>query len=125
MTSAQSPKFVIMQDDTCGGAWRVVSARRCVRSLPNRPPDRQKLLPPLLAHGVAIEPLELLDRVCDRLAGRCNGGGRIAVGAADRLGDDLVDDTEAGEVLRGDLHAGRGFLRLGGVAPQDRGGAFR
>src|SRR5262245_20350261 len=92
---------------------------------PNRPPDRQKLLAPLLAHGVAIEPLELLDRVRDRLAGRRNGEDRIAVGAADRLGHDLVDDTEAGEVLRGDLHAGRGFLCLGGVAPQDRGGALR
>ena len=50
--------------------------------------------------------------------------GRIAVGAAGRLRDDSVDDAEAHHVLRGDLHVGRRFLRLGGIAPQDRGGAF-
>ena len=54
-----------------------------------------------------------------------DGGGRIAVGAADRLGDDAVDDAERGEVGRGDLHVGGGVLRLGGVAPQDRGRALR
>ena len=32
--------------------------------------------------------------------------------------------AEPHQVLGGDLHVGRGLLRLGGVAPQDRGGAF-
>ena len=60
-----------------------------------------------------------------RLAGRPDGGGRVAVRAADRLGDDAVDDAEPREIGRGDLHVGGGVLRLGGVAPQDRGGALR
>src|SRR3989454_456027 len=44
----------------------------------------------------------------------------VAVGAADRLGDDRVDDAEAQEVGRRDPHR-RGRLRsLRGVAPEDR-----
>ena len=50
---------------------------------------------------------------------------RVAVSAADRLFQDGVDDAEPGQVLRRDLHVGRGFLRLGRIAPQDRGGGFR
>ena len=48
--------------------------------------------------------LEVVERVRDRVSSRGDGGGRITMGAADRLGHDLVDDAEAGEVLGGDLH---------------------
>ena len=47
------------------------------------------------------------------------------MGAAGRLGEDAVDDAEFQHVLGGDLHAVGGFLRLGAVAPEDRGGGFR
>src|SRR6185295_5366201 len=57
----------------------------------NRPPDRQKLLPPLVADGVPVEALEAGERGRDGLAGRRDRGRRIAVCASDRLGDDLVD----------------------------------
>ena len=46
------------------------------------------------------------------------------MGAAGRLGHDLIDDAEAHHVVSGNLHAGRCVLRLRGVAPQDRGGAI-
>src|SRR5262247_520973 len=104
--SAQSPKirvdggrYLLRKRRVVSAQWAVVRSfvhRWVVRApqLPNRPPDRQKLLPPLLAHGVGIESLELLERMGDRLAGRCNGDDRVAVGAADRLGHDLVDDAE-------------------------------
>src|SRR5205809_178295 len=50
------------------------------------------------------------------------GGGlaMVAVGAAERLGDDLVDDPEAEQILAGELERGGG---LGGVLaafPEDR-----
>src|SRR6185369_2267717 len=88
-------------------------------------PDGEELVAALPPYGFAVEPLQFAKRIGDGLAGRCNGGGRIAVGAADRFGDDAVDDTECGKVGRGDLHVGGGVLRLGGVAPQDRGRALR
>ena len=47
------------------------------------------------------------------------------MGAAGGLLQDQVDHAEAQHVLRRDLHAGGGFLRLGAVAPQDRGRRLR
>ena len=44
--------------------------------------------------------------------------------AAERLGDDPVDDSERLEVRGGDLHRFRGFGSLVGGAPQDRRAAF-
>src|SRR5215831_8571650 len=73
--------------------------------------DRQKFFPPLPADRLAAEQRELVERPGDRLAGRLDRGHRVAMGAADRLGDDLIDDAEADEVLRGDLHRGRRLLR--------------
>ena len=49
---------------------------------------------------------------------------RVAVRAAGRLRHDAVDDAEAQQVLRGDLHVGGRVLGAAAVAPQDRGGAL-
>ena len=49
---------------------------------------------------VAVEAGELAERLRDGLAGRGDGGRRVAVRAADRLGDDRVDDAEPHQVLR-------------------------
>ena len=44
--------------------------------------------------------------------------------AAERLGNDSVDDAELDQVLGGDLHARRRLLRARGIAPENRGGRF-
>ena len=49
----------------------------------------------------------------DGIANGTDGALVVAVRAADRLFDDLIDDAEHDEVLRRDLHRGRGFLALG------------
>ena len=49
----------------------------------------------------------------------------VAMRAACRLADDDVDDAEAHQILRGDLHVRCRVLRLCGVAPQDRRCALR
>ena len=51
-------------------------------------------------------------------------GRRVGVGAAHRLGHDLVDDAARQQVRRGDLQRLGGFDLLAGVAPQDRRAAF-
>src|SRR4051812_40445489 len=96
---------------TCGiparaGATHPNAAYRCV--IPLRPgtgsselaADVQELLPPLRADGVAVEIAQLFERVGDGITGRGEDGGRVAVRAAHRLLDDLVDHAEAEHVLR-------------------------
>ncbi len=50
---------------------------------------------------------------------------RIAMGAAQRFVDDLVDDAQAFQALGGDAHGLGGFRRLLGGLPEDGGAAFR
>src|ERR1700733_13789812 len=77
--------------------------------------DIEEFLPSLLANSVGIELREAAERLGDGLAGACNHGGGIAVGAPHRLFQDLVDHAESQHVLSGDLHIGRGLLGLGPV----------
>src|SRR5882672_4756442 len=51
-----------------------------VRRSRERPADCQELLPPLPSHGLAVEPLEFVERVGDRFRGRGDCGLRIAMG---------------------------------------------
>src|ERR1700761_4136771 len=85
----------------------------------------EKFLPPLLSYSAGVQLLQFMERLGDRLAGGGNHGGGVAMGAASGFLEDLVDHAEAQHVLRRDLHAGRRFLRLGAVAPQDRGSCLR
>src|ERR1700761_9550032 len=85
-----------------------------------RAADGQKLVAALPHQGAAVEAAQARKRAGDRVARRGNGRGRIAMRAAGRLAYDFIDYAEAHQVLRGDAHARRGLLRLGGVAPQDR-----
>src|SRR5216117_2570006 len=52
-------------------------------------------------------------------------GGRIAVRAAQRFVDDLVDQTESLQTTGGDAERFRRLRRPVGALPQDRGAAFR
>jgi hypothetical protein len=70
----------------CGGGIALRSAQR--------PPDRQKLLPPQARDSRAIEPAQLAERVTDRMACGRDRCGRIAMGAAAWLGHDGIDDAE-------------------------------
>src|SRR5437870_11495388 len=79
----------------CGGKRTIAAGS------PDRPPDRQKFFAPQPAHGFAIVSFQVVERGGDRLPGRGDGGLGIAVGAADRLGHDAVDDAEAREILGG------------------------
>ncbi len=67
---------------------------------------------------------ETLKRGRDGFADGLHGRHRFAMRAAQRFFDDRVDDAEAQKILRGDLHIGRGLLRLRRIAPEDGGGGF-
>src|ERR1700733_12707649 len=87
--------------------------------------DIEEFLPPLLADGVSVHLFELTERLGDGLARVGDHGGGVAMRAPDRLLEDLIDHAESQHVLGGDLHVVGGLLRLGAVAPQDRGGGLR
>src|SRR6516164_205788 len=95
------------------------------RSSPDLPADLEKFLPPVLANRVGVEVAQVTQGLSDSFARHGDHGGGIAMRASDRLLEDTVDHAETQHVLGGDLHAGRSFLRLGSVAPQDRGGGLR
>src|SRR5437879_2108603 len=60
----------------------------------------------------------------DCFTDRLYGARAVAMGAAQRLGNDRVDDAELLQVLRGDAKRFRGVLGLLGTPPQDRCAAF-
>src|SRR5258708_25550026 len=68
--------------------------RRGSRPSAPRAPDGQELLAPLAADGLPVEAGTFLHGIGDRLSGRSDRGCRVAVGAAGRLGHDLIDDAE-------------------------------
>src|ERR1700749_681953 len=94
------------------------AARRMPRTCAEKPgsaelaADVEKFLPALLADRSPIHALHLVERLGDGIAGGRDHRGGVAVGAADRLLEDGVDDAEAEHVLGGDLHAVGGFLGL-------------
>ena len=49
----------------------------------------------------------------------------VAVGAADRLGDDPVDQLEPLQIEGGDAHGCGGFGGLAGISPENRGAPLR
>src|SRR5688572_19206344 len=85
-----------------------------------RSADGEELGPALLPKLVAAEcgaTVQFLDnRALD--CPNCSIG--VAVGAAEGLGDDSIDDTERLQVGRRDLHRFGGFRGLVGGPPQDR-----
>src|SRR5690348_11220021 len=66
--------------------------------------DRQIFLAAVLAI-VLVDRLQVLERGRDLPASRLDRRLRLAMRAADGLGDDAVDHLEVEEVLRSDLHA--------------------
>src|SRR5689334_1119272 len=70
--------------------------------------------------GLAEQPHVAAQGVAQRFGRRL----RIGVGAARRLGDDLVDHAELAQVFRGDLERLGGTLALARVLPQDGRTAF-
>src|SRR5215203_3149994 len=97
----------------CAGVWEAglllrteVPARVCPSGLFQPPPDRQELVAALPPHGFAVEPLEIGESPGHGLPGGRDGGSWFAMGTADRLGNDAVDDAERREVGCSDLHVG-------------------
>src|SRR5215469_7342518 len=68
-------------------------------------PDIEEFLPTLLANRLSVQVAQLVKGLGDGVPGGRDRGGRVAVSAADRLGQDAVDDAESQHVLGGDLHA--------------------
>src|SRR5690606_8567272 len=83
--------------------------------------DLQKFLPPGVPDFVSGKTAEIRQRVRDDLAGGGDDCLRVAMGAPDRFGNDVVDNPETFQVFGGDLHVGRGLPGAGGIAPQDGG----
>src|ERR1700692_4355545 len=71
-------------------------------------PDGGEFLAPQARNGRPIQAAQIAERQGDGVAGRRDGRGRIAMGAASRLMHDGIDDAESHHVVRGDLHARRG-----------------
>src|ERR1700694_2615969 len=63
------------------------------RNSPQGAADRQELVPALPAYRIPVEVPKLVDRAQNGVLGGRDRGRRVAMGAADRLGDDLVDDA--------------------------------
>src|SRR5215204_4685438 len=87
-----------------GGITAVFNApanRRRRRST-RRPvgPDREEFAAALGAQTVAVAAEQRLQRLVEGRAERVDRLARHAVGAAERLGDDPLDDPEAQQVLR-------------------------
>src|SRR5690242_12305738 len=97
---------------------------RLAESLSERAPDRKILLATLTAEFLRREILQIGLSLGNHLTGCLYRLRRLAMGAADRLGHDPVDDPESQQVLGSDLHAVGGVLRPAGIPPQDRGSAF-
>src|SRR5688572_29131 len=86
---------------------------------------RAELGPPAAPELVRRDVQELVEMGEERLPQEQGSLVVRLVGAALRLGDDPVDDTEL-EAVRGVRFERRcGLLRLGGVAPKNRGAALR
>lgn len=67
------------------------------------PADIEKFLPALLADGGGVHAAEVVEGLCDGVAGGGDHGGGIAMRAACRLLQYLIDHAEPIQVLRGDL----------------------
>src|ERR1051326_7104527 len=74
---------------------------------------------------VRLELAKLAEVALEGVTERGGRGFRIGVGAAGRLGHDLVDHAEIQKVLRGDLQGFRGALTLACVLSQNRGAFLR
>src|SRR5882762_5255107 len=81
-------------------------------------PHGEEFLAAIVANLIARTAGKFAKRVGNDVAGRSDNAVWIAVGAAQRLGNDPVDDAERLEVLGGDLHVCRCFLGPGGIAPE-------
>src|SRR6266851_3833444 len=108
-SSARSPAA---RASSTAVAWKF-SGKRADRSIPFAALFEQRL---------DVAPAQLVELGNERATQRFRGGRVIVVRAARRLGHDRIDDAEAQQVRRGDLHR---FRRLGAapaVLPQDAGG---
>src|SRR6516162_99656 len=100
---------------TCSSRGSSPVEPRAAPGIRERPSDREEFFAALAFHRLAVKAFELVECVRYRFAGCGNRRLRIAMGAADRLGYDLIDNSKSGEVLGGYFHAGRGLLRFAGV----------
>ena len=73
----------------------------------------------------AVELAQLPKALLDGLADRLDRLALVALGPAQRLGHDLVDDAQLDQILGGQLERLGGLLGLLAAAPQDRGAALR
>src|SRR5579863_2244048 len=103
----------------------MISSRLSRRLKSDVPSHRQKLGAPLAQQLLAGDAFHLLEPGRDLIGDGIDCVLWQAMGAAHRLGHDAIDHLEMQEILGGDLQCRRGFLRLVGAAPKDRGAAFR
>src|SRR5882724_3721864 len=107
------------------GEGAPAGAARGARALPFVvDPERAEPLVALCDQLVRAQALEVAEGRRDPLPHPAAGLGRVGVGAAQRLGDDLVHHPQLQEVGGGQLHGlgGLGLALL--VFPQDRGAAL-
>src|SRR5215472_13910590 len=110
-----------------GAADRSARRAKCgERGWPvNNPPSepdaahRKEFFAPLQAQSNAVSAEKRRQRLVERLAQTLDGFLGGPVRAAERLGDDTVDDPQALQVLSGEAQRFRRRLRVLAVAPQD------
>jgi len=83
------------------------------------PSQREVTLPSLRAERRYVKVQQRLQCRLDRSARRRDRRRRVTVGAAERLGDDLVHDPQVEQVLRREAQRFGGGARLVRVAPEN------
>src|SRR5215470_17794543 len=103
----------------------MICKKQLLRACLNHPnslgaPDRQKFFLTVLPDGLAVHMDQRFKRYRHGVAYRPDGRFGIAMGAALRFADDLVNYGESHEIVRRDLHISGCVLSLGSIAPQYR-----
>jgi len=83
-------------------------------------PDATELPIAPIAQLVGRDRAQRGERGVDGSKDACHNARRVTVRAAERLGDHLVGDSEAQQIVGGQLQSRRGLFGAAGVTPQDR-----
>src|SRR6185369_17296188 len=87
--------------------------------------DPAEALMPLFDERGTRPPPQSPELIAERRAQIRGGLLPVAMGSADRFGNDAINDPQAEQLRRRDPHEPGGLRRLGGVPPQDGRAAFR
>ncbi len=109
------------------GKWAYDPVCRTARVLGRKSllPHFEKLRMPRGEQSLAVKGKELRKRLADGLANISKDDVRLAMRAAQRFGDNRIDDAKLEQILRRQTKSCRRLSRLRRAAPKNGGAAFR